>query len=364
MSKGKLAAERELLSPPGDTILDTIDHYKISQAELAERLGKKPSKVHDLIKGKEPITLNTAMQLEKVLGVPASFWMNRELQYREKLARIEDEDQAEANVAWVKGMPLKELAACNQITATKPNGESVNQVLGFFGVASVDAWYKVYEQPLEELADFRKAEAHTTIPSLTAWLRLGELEMRKLSLPEFDKQGFRQALDTTIKGLVAGHPADFDRQLQNICQEFGLGLVFTPCFPKVPVCGATRWIGGNPLIQLTDRYKTADQFWFTFYHEAGHVCLHGKKEVFIEAERKSGSTNEKEEQANQFASRLLLPDSALDELPEGFTENDVKLLAKTYGTHPGIIIGRLQFLKWVDYRFGSFLKKKVDLFQK
>ena len=80
----KLKDERELLSKPGDTILETIEHIKMSQVELAERMGKTPSKINDLISGKEPITRVTAFQLEKVLGIDAQFWLNREMLYREK----------------------------------------------------------------------------------------------------------------------------------------------------------------------------------------------------------------------------------------------------------------------------------------
>src|SRR5690242_15636910 len=85
-------AERELLSKPGDTILGQLDHLKMTQAELAERMGKTPSKINDIISGKEPITVNTAIQLERVLGIDAQFWLNRETLYREKLTRIEQEE--------------------------------------------------------------------------------------------------------------------------------------------------------------------------------------------------------------------------------------------------------------------------------
>ena len=95
MPRNELSIERELLSPPGDTILETIEHIKMSQAELADRLGKTASKVHDLITGKEPITYNTALQLEKVLGIDAQFWLKREINYRTKLARIEQEEALE-----------------------------------------------------------------------------------------------------------------------------------------------------------------------------------------------------------------------------------------------------------------------------
>ena len=80
--------KKELLSPPGDTIQETIDKLGLNQYELAERLGKNIKNVNQIIKGKEPITSDTAIALEKVLGVPADFWLERERQFRRELTEV------------------------------------------------------------------------------------------------------------------------------------------------------------------------------------------------------------------------------------------------------------------------------------
>lgn len=64
----------------------------MSKAELADCLGQTQSKVDDLISGKEPIEYKTALQLEKVLGIDAQYWLNREGNYRTRLARLEQEE--------------------------------------------------------------------------------------------------------------------------------------------------------------------------------------------------------------------------------------------------------------------------------
>jgi len=87
-----LELQKKLLSPPGDTIKETIDSIGMSQAELAERMGLSMEKLNDLIKGGEPITQNTAILLEQVLGIAVSFWMTRENEYRMELARIEQQE--------------------------------------------------------------------------------------------------------------------------------------------------------------------------------------------------------------------------------------------------------------------------------
>jgi len=86
-----LEAKKLLLSCPGDTIQEHIDAIGMSQAELAERLGRSVPKLNELIKGKAPITKDTATKLEYVLGIPAGFWLNLESNYQVELLEIEHE---------------------------------------------------------------------------------------------------------------------------------------------------------------------------------------------------------------------------------------------------------------------------------
>ncbi|HVT85193.1 MAG TPA: HigA family addiction module antitoxin [Chitinophagaceae bacterium] len=356
----QLKDERELLSKPGDTILETLEHIKMSQAELAERMGKTPSKVNDIISGKEPITVTTALQLEKVLNIDAQFWLNREMKYREKLSRIEQEEALEECVDWLKQQPVRELKKCGYIKSERIGTDMVAECLQFYGVASPVQWHLMYVNDYAK-TNFRKSEAHqTALGSMAAWLRIGEIEMRKLDLPDFNKEAFKKKL-SEIKPLIANHPDDFAKQLQEECISAGVALIYTMCLPKAPVSGATRWIGGNPLIQLTDRYKANDHFWFTFYHEAGHVLLHGKKDIFIEEFEGYQPDKEKEDQANTFARNWLLPEQFNDELPFRIVEEDVMPLAEKYNTHPAVVVGRLQYLGLVSYSFGSKFKEKVTL---
>jgi addiction module antidote protein, HigA family len=87
-----LILTKKLLSPPGDTIQETINAMGMRQNELAERMGKTESKINNIIKGKEPITVSTALKLELVLGIPAKFWLTRETNYREELAGVEQQE--------------------------------------------------------------------------------------------------------------------------------------------------------------------------------------------------------------------------------------------------------------------------------
>jgi len=358
----RLNSKREILSPPGDDILEHIEHIKMSQAELADRLGKTPSKVNDLISGKEPITYTTALQLERVLGVEAQYWLNRETQYREKLARIEQEEALSYAEEWVRQQPIKELKKCGYIKSDKPGPAMVEEALEFYGVVNPDRWQTRYVDDFAS-AQYRKSAAYqATLASMAAWLRMGELEMQKLQLPEYNKDSFKKVLQD-VKSLVQHHPADFAVQLQRKCTAAGVAVIYSMCLPKAPVSGATRWFRDNPMIQMTDRHKTNDHFWFTFFHEAGHVLLHGRKEVFLEEYEGSVLNKVKEEEANRFSMRWLLPEKAIEELPVDFDDQDIIALADKHRTHPGIIIGRLQWLGELGHNQDNHLKRKISLFK-
>lgn len=62
----------------------------MSQAVLAERTGRSKKTINEIIQGKAAITPDTALQLEKVLGVPASFWNNLERNYQKSVTAIKN----------------------------------------------------------------------------------------------------------------------------------------------------------------------------------------------------------------------------------------------------------------------------------
>jgi len=356
----KINDERELLPKPGDTILESLEHLKMSQVELAERMGKTSSKINDIISGKEPITVNTSLQLEKVLGVDASFWLNLEINYREKLLRLDQEDALEECKAWLAIQPIKELRKCGYLKEEKKGTAMIEECLKFYGVASPVQWKSIYIDQFVSTS-FRKSNIYETeLSSMAAWLRIGEIEMRNFEIKEFKKDALKENLSAILR-LVKIQPEDFAIQLRNLCIEAGVILIYTLCIPKAPISGAVRWIGGNPLIQLTDRYKSNNHFWFTFFHEVGHVLLHGKKDVFLEEFDLYSRDENKESEADDFANRWLLPDDFLKDISDIITEKDIRRIASKYNTHPAIVVGRLQHLKLIEHSFGNAFKVKVQL---
>ncbi len=87
------------------------------------------------------------------------------------------------------------------------------------------------------------------------------------------------------------------------------------------------------------RGKSNDRFWFSFFHEAGHLLLDSKKETYIDVD---SANDPREQQANQFAANVLIPPARAGELANLRSSADVQAFARSIRIAPGIVVGRLQ----------------------
>jgi len=358
-----LELKKSLLNTPGDTIQEHIDFIGMSQAELAERLGRSIPKLNELIKGKAPITKETASKLEYVLGVDASFWLNKEKYYQEELLAIEQLEFLETCKSWLKGFPIAALKKMNLLPDTNVKSEIARALLKFFRVASPNEWSTIYEG--ESLA-FKIELKHTTDPkAISAWLRIGELQANQIELKKFDKKKLTDAL-SIIQEIAFNESSSWKEDLQKVCATFGVALVYSPCLSKAPIYGAARWIKNKsvPLIQLTDRKKDYNAFWFSFYHELAHIRYHNKSDIFIDGIDNIQPDNTKEKEADDFAAKMVFSESlkqkALDRNLN--TVENLKSFSIENKVHLSILISQLQRLDKINYNdFTAIsLKSKVE----
>ena len=133
-------------------------------------------------------------------------------------------------------------------------------------------------------------------------------------------------------------------------------------YQEAPISGSTRWLNDTPLIQLTGRYNRNDSFWFTFFHEAGHILLHGKKDIFLENLDYADKDIQKEQEADTFAVRWTLAEHEEAEIlaVAPLSAEDIKAFARQFNTHPAIIIGRLQHKKHIRFDEGKQFLAPVE----
>lgn len=349
----------DYIPPPGETIAELLEEQEMTQTELARRLGVSLKHLNQVIKGSATISAELALGLEKVFSAPAEFWLTREAIFRAHEARVEEAPDLKKALSWAEKFPLKELQKRGLLPRQAKGDKLVAALLKFLGIASPKQW----RSPAVAYRKSQKLQSDEF--ALAAWLRIGEIEARDIKCKPFDPDKFRDALEEA-RGLTRLPAAKWEASLVELCAGAGVAVVIVEHFKDAKVNGATRWLSPQKaLIQLSIRYRWEDIFWFTFFHEAGHVLLHQKKEVFIEPEKrpKAGSIDPKllelENEANRFAKRVLIPARFESRLPT-MAIGEIKSFAKHLGIAPAIVVGRLQHEEYIDYSQGNHLRRRLE----
>jgi HTH-type transcriptional regulator / antitoxin HigA len=335
----KYGFEPDYAIPPGESLREVMESLGMSQKELAKRTGLTVQSLNRIFKGTQPITYETANRLELATGVPATMWNNLEAQYREQLARIHERERLQDDLDWLKEIPVVELAKRGVLSCPKDTVELLREVLKFYGVSNVEAWRRIWEAPA--VAARRSVCFESKAGPASAWIRLGELQARAINCRTFDKVRFKNAL-TQIRYLTREPAHVFEPEMKRLCAESGVAVALVREMKKVPWNGATKWLTPHKaMILLCLRGKGEDKFWFSFFHEAGHVLNDSKKDLLIN----DGSQDDpREKQANDFAAESLIPSKYNDAIRRIRSKDEIVQMADLLGIATGIVAGRYQFL--------------------
>lgn len=342
---------------PGETLQELLEERGMSQRELARRTGLSPKHVNKLLHGLVPLSADVAVRLERVTGTPARLWNALEAGYRSDLARIQSKRDLAADLTWLRDFPIGGLVERDILPAEPSDKVSrLEQLLAFFGVASVDAWDDVYAGLA---CAFRTTKAYEANPkALATWLRLGEIAAQGIYCEPYERKLLEAALPA-LRELTVQDPDIVRERMRDICAACGVAVVFVPELPGSRASGVARWLTpAKALIQLSFRYRTDDHLWFTFFHEVAHVLKHGKTDVWIEAT--SSPDNPREAEADTFSRDTLIPRTQASELTSLTTTDDVRRFARGIGIAPGIVVGRLQHDQLWGYSQGNDLKRRLS----
>jgi len=352
------AIHSNLAIPPGEYLEEVLDDLGMTKNELARRMGRPASKLSPIFKGEKAITPDTALQLERVVGVPAHIWIGLESEYRLTLARqaeTKPQEQVPAETALVKKFCYHELVQAGEVKKHSHAKKKVSELRSFFGVMSLES---VLALPRYQAA-FRYGKAGQRSPeAVAAWLRLGERRAQRLYCAPFNENRLRTSLDE-LRAMTLQPPENFQKDLQAKLAAGGVALIICPHFPKTKAHGATFRLGRDKaVLMITIRGKWADIFWFSLFHEIGHILLHKRQAVILEDD----SNDHREKEADAFAANALIPPEAYKQFVERgrFYPGDIKSLAQAAGIHPGIVVGRLQHEKLLPPQYGNDLRERYE----
>ena len=338
--------------PPGATIKEQISDRKMTQKELAARMEMSEKHISHLINGDIQLTPGVAMRLEMVLGLPARFWNNLESEYRETLLKIEEENKLEEDEKIAKKFPYNEMAKNNWVGKSSKMPERVFYLRKFFEITNLGL---LSESFCQNIACRKLGNSEKSDMALLAWAQKAKLEARNENVKQINIAKLKKIIPE-IKSLTLRKTFDFEEILKNKLSECGIAIIFLPHIGGSFLHGATFYDKTKIVIGMTVRGKDADKFWFSLFHEFGHIILG-------HINNHDGLSNEDEIEADNFARENLISTNDFEEFVKSysFTKKSIIDFSKKIGIAPGIVVGRLQKERFIPFSQFNDLKIKYEL---
>lgn len=324
---------------PGVTLKEMLEELNMTHVELCNRTGIAEKTISEIVNGKNPITIDTASKFERVFGISKDFWINLQVNFEKDKLRLAEISRLDDELKYLSDFSCyPELAGLGVVKKTIKPKEKVEELLNFFSVHSLKFVDQAY--PI----NFRISQTPKINKfSLLAWLRIGEIEAKEVETKDYDKKELIKSIPR-LRELTKQTAEIFSIELKKELAKCGIILIYVPHLINTYVNGATMWLKQNkPLIILSLRNRYSDIFWFTLFHELGHLYYGKKNEINIDFKGKENS--KEEELADKFSQNYLIETrlftkfmSTMDYRKLGYQINK---FANEIGIAPGIIAGRI-----------------------
>lgn len=347
-------SQADWFSRPGDSLLAAMQRKEVAPSAVAARLGGM-DQLRSLLAGTAEIDERIAAAIGEMVGGSVHFWITRQQNYDRDLMRAiaaVSDDEAEI---WLASIPAPGAGARGKLNAEKRHSE-LKRRLAFFGVGTLGAWQGKYGRDREATL-FRSSTALTSDDgAISLWLRQGELIAALAETAPWNPVALEGRLAAIKQLSLIGQPARFLPKLKVLLAEAGVALVVQRAPKECKANGASRLITPErAMILLSFRFRSDEQFWFTLFHEIGHLLLHGAK-AFVDEEEMPEDDCERE--ANSFAAGLIVPPHRQAEFDAlGMRYKDITRYAIGAQVAPGLVLGQLQHRGRVPRNRLTFLRR-------
>lgn len=320
---------------PGYYIKEIIENSGLTQEDFAKRLDTTPKNLSLLIRGEQSLSIDIAMKLSRMMGTSVSYWLNLQNGYDALIAEFRSDEELLKEQKTFEYLDYKYFRDNYGLPdLPRKRNEQIKQVREFLNVATLSVFTK-----RDMAVSFRSSIKDITEGSVVkanVMVQIAVNKALKAKAPKFNKKKFGNAVKYALS-LTENHE-EFYPLIHDAFFETGVIFIILPNISGSKTNGATKKIGDNIMLMVNDRRLNADSFWFTLFHEIGHI-VHGDYGISFEKE-----TGEWEEAADRFAEDSLIPPGQYrDFLVSGkFDLQAIKTFAGQIGRDPGIVLGRLQ----------------------
>lgn len=343
-------------SKPGDSLRALMQRRGVAPQELAGQLPGGIGALRGLLNGSRPIRSDEAAPLAATLGGTTAFWLKRQFNYDGALERAVDRAFATEAEDWLL-IPVPGARPRGRMSEKTRRAE-VRRRLAFFNVGTIAAWETRYGR-IRSQTLFRTSQAFTSDDAaVLMWLREGELGADMVATRPLHVENLLDRMEAIRKLSLVRRPELFLPKLKLLCAEVGVAIVLQRSPEGCRASGASRMVASDKaMILLSFRGLSDDRFWFTVFHELGHVVLHGAQ-TFVDSDIDVEAQDGAEREANQFAARCIIPDRRQDEFKHLQAEKDtVVRFSVSTGIAPGLTVGQMQHRRMIRPDQMNYLKR-------
>ena len=349
-------------SKPGDTLGMIMARRDLSPSVVADGAGCDLGTVMGVLSGRLAIDRDLAIGFASAVGGSPAFWERRQSLYDDALARVSAAIPRVQAEAWIRKLPVSEMSTAGWIEKSHRLPEKVRACLAYFGVNDAAEWERRYASITREAVFRTSPSFESKVGALSAWLRQGEIKASVAVCAPFDLVKLR-GLVPGLRGLTkaAKAPAYFLPRLVKACASAGVAVVCVRAPSGCRASGAVRFTNHDKaMLLLSFRHLSDDHFWFTFFHEVGHLLLHGRDAAFVVGE--NTSSDQREIEANRFSASTLVPPERQAEMMALRARTDsIVRFAVSIGVSPGIVVGQMQHSKVIGPDQLNFLKRRYTV---
>lgn len=327
---------------PGYYIKEIVDESGLTQEDFAKRLDTTPKNLSLLIRGEQSLSIDIAMKLSRMIGTSVTYWLNLQNAYDTLIAEFKSDKELVEERKVFEYFDYKFFRENYGLPDwPRQKDKQIEEVRKFLNVATLTVLAR-----RDMAVNFRSSTEHLTeanTAKANAMVQIATNIALRAQAPRFNKKKFEEKVTYALT-LTQNHK-EFYPLIRDAFLEAGVIFVIMPNIAGSKTNGATKKVGNNIMLMVNDRRLNADSFWFTLFHEIGHI-MNG--DYGISFEKESG---EQEEAANRFAEDSLIPKAYYQEfIRQGeFDLQAIKKFANKINRDPGIVLGRLQKDKKIDY---------------
>lgn len=327
---------------PGYYIKEIVEESGLTQGDFAKRLDTTPKNLSLLIRGEQSLSIDIAMKLSRITGTSVNYWLNLQNAYDSLIAEFRSEEELAEERKVFEYFNYKFFRDNFGLPdLSRKRDEQIKELRKFLNVATLTVLSKKdmavsFRSPTEGLTEANTIKAN-------AMVQIAINKALKTDAPKFNKRKFEEAAQYALT-LTRNHE-EFYPLIKKAFLEAGVIFVILPNISGSKTNGATKKVGDNIMLMVNDRRLYADSFWFTLFHEIGHI-LNGDYGISFERE-----CCEQEDTADKFAEDSLIPCEQYQKFIERgqFDLQSIRYFANTINRDPGIVLGRLQNDKKIDF---------------